>query len=74
VSKCRSCDAEIIWAVTSKGKRMPVDAEPSESGNVELDRSGRVPLAIVHAQPPMEATNLHMAHHATCPQSDRWKS
>jgi hypothetical protein len=28
-SKCRSCGARIVWAVTDNGKRMPVDAQSS---------------------------------------------
>jgi hypothetical protein len=73
VSKCRSCDAEIIWAITSAGKRMPVDLLEDENGNVELITVDTVPKAIVHAQPPMEPANLHMAHFVTCPHADRWK-
>jgi hypothetical protein len=28
LSRCRSCDAPLIWTVTTNGKRMPVDADP----------------------------------------------
>lgn len=33
---CRSCGAEILWAVTENGKRMPVDAEPVPAGTILL--------------------------------------
>ena len=34
--KCKSCPAQVIWAVTERGKAMPVDAEPGPGGNVQL--------------------------------------
>lgn len=36
MATCKSCGAEIFWAVTQKGKRMPVDTEPREDGNLEI--------------------------------------
>ena len=75
MSTCRSCDAPIIWAITSKGRRMPVDAEPRPDGNVELiDSGGMMPQTVVHAQPPLAAENpLHTPHHMTCPQAHEWR-
>ena len=35
-TKCRSCGAEIVWAVTQLGKRMPVDVAPVVGGNLVL--------------------------------------
>ena len=29
---CASCGAAILWAITSRGKRMPLDAHPSDAG------------------------------------------
>lgn len=37
-STCRSCNAEIIWTVTRNGKRMPVDFEPTPTGDFVLDK------------------------------------
>ncbi len=74
---CRSCPAQIIWAVTAKGKYMPVDAEPNPDGNVELLPPApgmRAPQAIVHGQPQMMTEGaIHMPHHATCPKADEWR-
>lgn len=36
VKCCRSCGAEVIWAITTNGKRMSVDALPREDGNIML--------------------------------------
>lgn len=37
-AECRSCGAPIIWAVTTASRRpIPVDQEPVEDGNIELE-------------------------------------
>lgn len=70
MSTCRSCAERVVWAVTSNGRRMPVDAEPSPMGNVLLHamESGP-PLAVVSAGP---VAGGRMAHHATCPERESW--
>jgi hypothetical protein len=72
MSRCRSCQAEIVWAVTDTGKRMPLDAEPVSaahrpSGLFVLDEGGEHPLAFTLAagQP------LYRSHFATCPNADQ---
>lgn len=64
-SHCRACGAEMIWAKTTRGRALPLDAKPDPKGNVTLDESG---LATVYgaALPPDNAT-IYMPHHATCP-------
>lgn len=74
IDRCRSCNAPVIWTVTVKDKRMPVDAEPSPDGNVELtSRTVGPPLATVHPQPPLDAGQLRLSHFATCPHAKDWK-
>jgi hypothetical protein len=76
-AQCRSCKAEVIWADTAKGKRMPVDATPNPAGTVVLVDQGvtNPPLAMVihteqeQASAPPES--LHTSHFATCPNADR---
>ena len=34
MSRCRSCAAQVVWCVTTHGKRIPVDAEPVVDGNL----------------------------------------
>lgn len=69
MSKCRSCNAPIIWALTESGRQMPVDAEPSERGNLMLVRQGT--SVVVKVQAP--APGLHRPHFATCPQAESWR-
>lgn len=73
---CRSCGAQIIWAVTRNGKDMPVDELPAPKGNIRLvERGGMQPLAEVvpvARQFGMQG-KLRLAHFVNCPQADRWR-
>lgn len=61
---CRSCGAQIIWAVTASGSKMPVDAEPVENGNLILRKteseSGPILVAIISPD------GDYVSHFATC--------
>jgi hypothetical protein len=68
-SSCSSCGASIIWAETAKGKRMPVDARPSEGGNILLEqRPGLAPLVDVRSG---VVEGGRFSHFATCPQASK---
>lgn len=70
-ANCSSCGAAIIWAKTKRG-RMPVDALPSEGGNVALEDDGRSVTAIVYAakQRPQFGV-FYKSHFATCPNAEK---
>lgn len=85
MSNCRSCNAEIIWARTERGSKMPLDAEPVElpvtSGDgkaralfVLRDRSSfEGPLAIA-AWGLNQKTDAHYrSHFATCNDPAGWR-
>jgi len=67
VSTCHSCHAPIVWAVTTKGKRMPLDDPPSTKGTFVIvdgiarkpDPAGAVPFL------------MYTSHFATCPNAER---
>lgn len=42
ITRCRSCNAMIIWFRTASGKNMPVDANTVEPDDDELDLSRHV--------------------------------
>lgn len=66
MSICGSCKRPIIWAVTEKGKRIPVDVETVPEGNVVLeDRPGHAPLARVVGK----GRGDRISHFATCPNA-----
>jgi hypothetical protein len=75
VSTCKSCGAGITWAVTSNGKRMPLDPEPVEDGNVVLHPSlnGGPPVATVLSPSPGDPPPVfarYVSHFVTCPHAD----
>lgn len=72
VDRCRSCDAEIIWASTGR-KSMPVDVEPSPDGTVELTPAAAGARAVVWTDTPLFDIPLRKSHFATCPQADEWR-
>jgi len=68
-ARCKTCDAEIIWARTERGKLMPLDAEPAErpSGVFRLEvREGKEPLIFSAFGDP-----VYISHFATCPYADQ---
>lgn len=68
--RCRDCGVTIWWAITHTGKRMPVDPEPVDHGNVYLVRGGPDLVAVVLSKDEIEAadgqTALYVSHFATC--------
>lgn len=67
MTKCKWCPCEILWAVTDKGHRIPLDPAPSDRGNLALEfRPGAVPIATV-VDPSKVSGPLWIAHMATCP-------
>lgn len=55
ITRCRSCNAKIIWFKTAAGKNMPVDADTVEPEDdvEELDLS------------------RHVSHFSTCPNANQ---
>lgn len=70
MSRCSTCRAEITWVKTAAGKSMPLDAEPTEDGNVVLVNGLAVVLHARGAEgvAAVGATR-YTPHWATCPQS-----
>lgn len=71
---CRSCGAAIIWGKTVAGKNMPLDAEPSDKGNMTISQDGVI-AAITAASPLFADTGAarYLSHHATCPDGKKWR-
>jgi hypothetical protein len=74
IRQCRSCEADIIWARTVTGRRMPVDADPDVGGTVQLEVIQGFVRATVHT-PTAETVRqgLHHSHFSTCPDADEWR-
>jgi hypothetical protein len=79
MASCRSCKAEIRWAFTEQGKRMPLDVDPREDGNLIVvgrreGEDGAVPIVrslkkgegdLTLFEPPLR----YVSHFATCPDA-----
>lgn len=66
-SRCEECGAEIIWATTDKGRKMPLDAKPVRGFAIRPVARGN----------PGEYTcisaAIHVTHFATCPHADMFR-
>lgn len=64
---CKSCQAPIFWLRTVTGKRIPVDPEPVDNGNIVL-RDGYAEVV-----PPTTGVKAYVSHFVTCPQAKTWR-
>lgn len=78
MNTCRSCGARIRWVVTTAGKRIPLDEDPVDGGNVLLHEAidGREPIATVVGKsvgPSLFGDDgpRYVSHFATCPDADQ---
>jgi hypothetical protein len=80
VASCKSCLAEIEWAVTEAGKAMPVDVGEAPGGNLAVGYpSGRSRGAfrvrvLVGCEEPQPGERRTVSHYATCPHSAEWRA
>ncbi|MFD8437418.1 hypothetical protein ACFV2I_20250 [Streptomyces microflavus] len=71
VTVCRGCRAPICWALTTaNGRRQPVDAEPTDEGNLAVTQGADGKLyvrSLTKAHPePRPSEWRAMPHFATC--------
>lgn len=74
MTRCRSCDAPVLWAKTEKGRRMPLDPEPytgSEPAGVFVLRffEAGTPTAVAVPPEAFKDEPLYRSHFATCPHA-----
>ena len=72
IKLCTSCGAPIVWCLTPKGKRMPVDAAPVPDGKMLVTRTLRGTHEVETSLPDGESPRWN-AHFATCPHAQGWK-
>jgi hypothetical protein len=74
LSRCRSCDAPIVWTITTKGKSMPVDADPIRAarGFRLAEHDGDEVVATFTAAPDA-GEKLYQSHFAACEQAATWR-
>lgn len=70
MARCRSCHAEIIWALTASGRKIPLDAEPAErpTGLFRLE-----PIDGSTDQRAVSAAGepVYLSHFSTCVSADQ---
>jgi hypothetical protein len=60
---CKSCEAPIDWAITDKGRRIPLDRTTSSAvANIVLDPDGTARVVAA-------GTGTRISHFATCPNA-----
>lgn len=64
---CKSCGQPIVWALTTKGRRMPIDPEPVAGGNVDV----AVIAGVRHAIGTAPGEGTHVSHFSSCPDAAR---
>lgn len=71
MAKCSSCGADIIWARTESGRRIPLDAAPVDP--TKVDGAGFLENGVARfgafELPP--GTPRYVSHFATCPHAAR---
>jgi len=73
-ARCKSCGAEIVWALTDQDKKMPVDAAPADDGNITLNwlpSLNEYRAIVVGARTPNAHGPRYKSHFATCPDRDK---
>ena len=72
-TKCRSCNADIVWVRTVTGKLMPIDLMPSVGGTFGLHQDGGETFADYVGEPRRAdfIGKLHVSHFSTCPNADQ---
>jgi hypothetical protein len=68
--KCRSCQRPMRWITTNRGRKMPVDYDPHEDGNIVVHPDGRADIYQATPSTIPDGTTLHFSHFATCPNAD----
>ena len=70
------CRRLILWVLTEGGKRMPVDHEPRDDGNVIVTRlpDGTVRGRVLTGDDlPAEGRIVYVPHHRTCPDAAEFR-
>ena len=70
---CRSCGAAIMWAITDKGRRIPLDVKPVENGNIALVDRGVLLYPLAQYVKPNTSVLRHVSHFSTCKDAKKWR-
>lgn len=74
MAECKRCGREILFGWTEKNKRIPIDPEPREDGNLATyrDHVGRLKCRVIKEGDEIQPFERHaMPHFATCVEPGR---
>lgn len=71
---CRSCGRPIVWAVSNRGRNIPLDPEPTERGNlIRLSsmQNGKLQFDALPFDPKLHRDDAprYISHFVTCPHA-----
>jgi hypothetical protein len=76
-SHCRSCGAPLLWAVTEKGRRIPLDPDPytgdDPRGLYVLRNGNGAPLAVATTPDAFPGEPVYRSHFASCDDPARFR-
>lgn len=73
---CKGCDAPIHWAQVVGGKRVPIDPDPVDNGNlvlVSLAPGERREVRYLRRGEDAGDAPRYVSHFATCPQAEQFR-
>lgn len=73
MTTCSTCERPILWALSERGKPIPIDPQPRADGNIVLRALGGVEDRVAHVLKPDETASAeprYVSHFATCPQAE----
>lgn len=75
VGTCKGCGADIIWARTGSGAKMPLDAQASADGCfvLEGDRQDPVTYRLANDAATTYTGDKYTSHFQTCRASDQFR-
>lgn len=74
MAQCASCKADVLWVVTERGKRMPLDTKPDPQGNIVLGQDDLVEhRQVAYVRPPGTYPIMYRSHFVTCPHAPAWR-
>ncbi len=73
-ARCRTCQAPIHWAVTEKGKRIPVEIRPTTDGALVLLVGDGGLFAHWFNEEKHRGMERYNSHFQACPNATEWRN
>ena len=67
MSQCNKCGGHIRFVRTLAGLTLPLDAEPSQAGTIEVTSAGYARIIPTEQRPASQHLTRYTSHLATCP-------